>query len=307
MNVCDICKTTFKTKSSLNLHKTRAKYCKKMQSTNCKYCNILLLNKDYNTHINICIEYYKSIYKECESNKLIIEIQNKNLQQQNEDLKKENKELLDKIEDERNTFQEQLNTITLKLIEKPSNINNYSNNSKNTNNTKIDIFNNLTPLKDSDFIESASKLTLDHVRNGVEGYAKFSIENPLKDKIICVDYPRKKISYKDENENRIEEYRFEKILPKIFSGIKDVNKELLEIVMDEIDSKYNNFSNLMDDYVEGSKEEKEYSDLLDNHYNKMMEYTNIMCDCRNISNGKINNKLAKEIIELILNKIPRKS
>ena len=59
---CEYCKTGFKSISSLNLHKKRAKYCLNIQNKNieefiCEYCgNNFTSKQNLNKHIIICKE-----------------------------------------------------------------------------------------------------------------------------------------------------------------------------------------------------------------------------------------------------------
>ena len=67
------------------------------------------------------------------------------------------------------------------------------------------IINNLTPITEDHLKEQAQFLTIDHVKNGVDGYVKYALDYPLKDKIVCTDFSRRKIKYKDEEGNIIED------------------------------------------------------------------------------------------------------
>jgi hypothetical protein len=311
---CNICNNNFKTIYSLNKHKNNAKYCKNISNNKtyclCNYCNKENI-ENLEIHLNICVEYLKLQIKTIKNENKELEIYKYNYDL----IKKENEEYkfqISKLEQQNKELLDKLNDITIKLIEKPNNNNittnnNYSNNKNNTtNNTKIDIFNTLTPLKDSDFFDSAGKLTFDHVKRGVEGYVDYSMEYPLKDKLLCVDYGRKKICYKDENENKVEEYKFDSILPKIFSGINEANNELINTVIDEVDDEFNSKLRVYEPFDEGSKEDKEYSKLQDDNFDIKMKYANMLFDSRNIVKGNLNNKLAKEMSEMLINKIPKK-
>ena len=56
--------------------------------------------------------------------------------------------------------------------------------------------NNMLPITDDYLKEQAKYLTLEHVKNGADGYAKYALDYPLKDRIICTDLSRKKGKYK---------------------------------------------------------------------------------------------------------------
>mgnify|MGYP001379233298 CR=1 FL=1 len=47
---------------------------------------------------------------------------------------------------------------------------------------------NLIPLDMTEMTEQSRYLTIDHIKNGAAGYAKFALEYPLKDRIVCERY-----------------------------------------------------------------------------------------------------------------------
>jgi hypothetical protein len=214
---CEFCNNDFKTISSLNYHKKTAKYCASIQNNKsesflCNYCNKSLSTKqNLNAHIKNCKEY------KLEENlkKIIIEknvLNDKVLFLEQQLVMKDNqiKELQDKLEN-----------IAIKAAERPT--------IQNNNNSRINqIINNLQPLKVDDFKEHTHHLTIDHIRNGASGYAKYALEYPLKDKIICVDYARRKVKYKDENGKLVNDPEMTKISQKFFNAIEDSNNELIK-------------------------------------------------------------------------------
>jgi hypothetical protein len=292
--ICDICNKKFSTNSNLQNHKKKAKYCKKLQENICLYCNVNIHKENVN-HIDECILYYK--YKLIEKDKEIELLNNKilDINKYNDELKFQNKDLQDK-----------LNDITLKLIDKPSNnITNYNNNSKNTNNTKIDIFNSLTPLTEDDFKNFTNKLTLEHIKKGAEGYADYALNYTLKDKIMCLDYSRKKICYKNEKGDKVEEYRLNTILPKIFKEIEPVNKEMILALMNNANDEFLDYEKTITEFDEGDETDREYTKKIEENQEEIMRYSDILGDCYKISNGITNNKLGTEITDIVINKIPK--
>jgi len=223
MNSCSICNNKFRTLKILKSHQKNAIYCKKLQNiqvNKCEYCKKTISDSNYSIHKENCIDYYKTVNNDNE-------FKNNKLEEENKILKLQLKEL-----------QYKLNDITLKLIDKQSTntINNYNtkNNTITTNNTKVDIFNSLTPLTDNDFINNVQNLTLEHIKKGPEGYADFSVNFPLKDKIMCVDYARKKVCFKNEDGDRIDDQKMSKICMKLFKFIDEKNSELLKEYMNDI-------------------------------------------------------------------------
>jgi hypothetical protein len=310
---CNICKNTFRTLSSLNNHKKNAKYC------------LIINNKE-------SIEYYKNEYEKlkyinlnyeleiknlnkqiCEfkNNQTIIELefQNKEYKSFITKLEQLNKGLEETLQKERKEYQEQIKEITMKLIDKSNNItNNNYNNSKNTNttNTKIDIFNQLSPLTEDDYKKHINNLTLDHIKKGAEGYADYALNYTLKDKLMCLDYARKKICYKNEQGDKVEEYRLNNILPKIFKEIEPVNKEMILTLMNNLNDDFLEYEKTITEFDEGDETDREYSKKIEENQEQIMKYSDILGDCYKISNGITNNKLGTEITDIVINKIPKK-
>ena len=53
------------------------------------------------------------------------------------------------------------------------------------------------------FLECSTNLTLEHIKKEPRGYAEYALEYPLRDRVVCVDYARRKIKFKDSNGNVI--------------------------------------------------------------------------------------------------------
>ena len=70
-------------------------------------------------------------------------------------------------------------------------------------------------------------LTIEHIRKGTFGYAEYALEGPLKDRIACVDYSRRKIKFKDTEGNVITDPEMAKLAPMFFDSIKDKSSQLV--------------------------------------------------------------------------------
>ena len=99
---------------------------------------------------------------------------------------------------------------------------------KEMSRSSITQINNMLPITDDYLKEQAKYLTLDHVKNGADGYAKYALEYPLKDRIICTDLSTKKGKYKDSDGNIVSDTEMSKITKRIFSSIKERNNELID-------------------------------------------------------------------------------
>ena len=235
---CSFCNKSFKTTSSLNYHIKNAKYCLKLRNENfegnfiCSLCKKSFSTKQYKeNHEKICNNnsiineniLLKQLLKEKEEMIKHLKDQTKEKDDLIKELKKELKEEL-KEKDERI---ERLATVA---INRPTTQNN-----QRINN----IVNNLTPITEDYLKEQAEYLTLDHVKNGVNGYVQYALDYPLKDKIVCTDFSRKRIKYKDEEGNLIDDPEMLKLAQKLFKAIEDKNTTLINEYIRELCENYN--------------------------------------------------------------------
>ena len=125
-------------------------------------------------------------------------------------------------------LEKQIQEIALKAVSRPT----------TTNKTQINNFiQQLQPVTEEKLKESVSNLTIDHIKKGPEGYAQYALEYPLKDKIICVDYSRRKVKFKDKDGNVITDPEMAGLATKFFNSIKDKNKELVCLYANELKEK----------------------------------------------------------------------
>ncbi len=143
-----------------------------------------------------------------------------------DDQRKHNKELTDTIQ-----------CITEKAISKPSTLN---------QNTTNQIINNMMPITDAHLQEHIQNLNPLHVQNGASGYAKYALDYPLKDMIVCTDFQRRSCKYKDENGNVISDPEMTKITKRLFSAIKERNEELINQYSAELQTKWTSLNTLSD-------------------------------------------------------------
>jgi hypothetical protein len=69
-----------------------------------------------------------------------------------------------------------------------------------------------------EFKDHESQLILDHIENGIKGFAKFTLDHPLKNKLVTSDVPRRMIKWKNEDENVITDPYGKTLAPKLFSA-----------------------------------------------------------------------------------------
>ena len=82
-------------------------------------------------------------------------------------------------------------------------------------------------ITDDVFHENVNNLTIDHILKGAQGYAEYALDFPLKNRICCVDYSRRKVKFKDINGNIITDPEMSILATKFFKYIKDKNKNLI--------------------------------------------------------------------------------
>jgi hypothetical protein len=145
---------------------------------------------------------------------IIIEQQKIVIKEFQDDQRKQNKDLTDRIQ-----------SMAEKAIAKPSTLNQ-------------NIINNMMPITDAHLQEHVQNLNPLHVQNGASGYAKYALEYPLKDMIVCTDFQRRNCKYKDENGNVISDPEMTKITKRLFSAIKERNEELINEYSAELQAKW---------------------------------------------------------------------
>jgi hypothetical protein len=289
-NKCLYCNKTFSNKSNLKIHIENAKYCIALRDVqespsikfNCEFCYKELSSKynlDY--HLLRCsnkkdkdIENFKNTLSQYEE---IIKIYLDDIKLKDEQLK-ELKNSKEELKEQLKDKDEQLQKLAIAAINKPTNVQN--------NNQKINqIINNLTPITEQHLKEQAEFLTIEHIKDGVNGYVKYALDYPLKDKIVCTDFSRRKLKYKDENGNLIEDPEMIKLSQKLFKAIEEKNSTLINEYITELHDKYNVMvmepNNEMDD-----EESKEFSIKFNSITDELFKIKNQRKEINEIANGK---------------------
>ena len=227
---CEYCSNTFKTSSSLSYHIKNAKYCLEARSEKqsvtfkCSKCDKILTSKQRKEyHENIC----ESTLVE-DTNRIEIRL----LQQRLEDRDKH----IEKLESEVKNLQNQIERLATVAINKP-NITNLTN--TNNHNRINQVVNNLIPITDEHLEEQTQFLTLEHIKNGVDGYVQYALDYPLKDRIACTDFSRRKIKYKNEEGDVIDDPEMSKLCQKLFQAINERNSKLIDEYIKELNERFN--------------------------------------------------------------------
>ena len=218
---CIHCNNKFSTKTSLTNHEKTAKYCLKLRGKlvtykyKCDSCD-MSFHKIFNLnrHAETC-KTSDSINKETI----------KQLQQQLYEKDLFIKQLDVTVKDQKITIkelQDKLENIAIKAVQRPTTMTN------NMNKTNVNNFiNNMQPITSDQLLEYAGKLTLEHIQKGASGYAEYALEYPLKDRVACVDYSRRKLKFKDKEGNLITDPEMIKLTPMFFGSIKDKSSEIV--------------------------------------------------------------------------------
>ena len=229
---CKFCNNKFATKSGLNTHIKTAKYCLKLQGHverseyKCGNCNKLFSTlTNLNRHQLIC--NIGDIYKNKLEN---ITIERDILKNQILKYKIKLSEKESQLEDQKQTIkdlQNKIENIAISAVNRP------------TKNTQItNYIQQLQPITDEDMSDNVQNLTIDHIIKGAEGYAQYALEYPLKDKVLCSDYSRRKVKFKDKDGNVITDPEMTCLATKFFKSIKDRNKELIMKYGNELKEKF---------------------------------------------------------------------
>jgi len=199
---CDYCQSSFTTSRSLENHKKIAKYCLVLQGKNtdkykCDGCQKTFSNNHWLfQHQCNCVPYQ-------------VDLKTRELQKEIQNLKIQNDNLQQMIKD-----------LAEKAISKPTITNHTTNNTTNTT------INNLHIITEDHIKNHAQHLTLEHIKKGAIGYSEYFLEYPLKERIACTDYSRRKIKYKNENGEIITDPEMSTLSDLLFKSIKERNREL---------------------------------------------------------------------------------
>lgn len=194
----------------MNYHQKNTKYCIEKQGITtgknytCNYCNKKIASeKRLKTHYSVCEDYNIK----CIEIKYSEQLNQKNI-------------LILKHEETIKILQNKLENIALKAIQRPTTTNNI----KTHINTLVQ---KMEPLSEIHLGNHTTNLTLEHVKRGAYGYAEYALEYPLKDRIACVDYSRRKIKFKDTTGNIVTDPEMVKLAPMFFESIKNKSSELV--------------------------------------------------------------------------------
>lgn len=225
--ICDFCKKEFRTKYILKSHIERNKKCivnrgesPELKFT-CDFCDHFAMTKnDISKHISVCKQKSSSGIN-------VLKEKDKQISQLLSQLKEK-----DDIIREKDQIIKELAEKAI-VNAKPSITNNTNN--TNHNNTTI---NNLQVISEAHINDHVKHLTIDHIKRGALGYSEYFLEYPLKERVVCTDYSRRKLKYKNENGEIVSDPEMTTLSDLLFKSIKERNRELTIQYSSELTDKF---------------------------------------------------------------------
>lgn len=229
-NICEFCNKELSSSYTLKRHQQNARYCLDIQNKKIEMIYKCVCDKEFDRKDN-----YKRHMKTCKI--------------KNDDSTYKNiKDLISVVKD--------------LITHKPSNITNIK--TITNNNINNGIVNNLIPLDPSFMKEQSKFLTHSHINDGPFGYARFSNEFLLKDRVICTDASRGTLMFKGLDNKPKVDIKGVTILKEIGTAIVDVNSKLCNEkkskLEKELDIDYENTCNKLNKYCESEREIKRMSE-----------------------------------------------
>jgi len=208
-HTCITCKKSFSNNSNLKHHIETAKYCLKLRNkkvinkkyacTECK--KVFLVKNSLDRHVIICQKV----------------IDKKKEEQHNKEIN-EYKEQLHKKDNHIKELESKLENIALKAVSRPTNI--------TQNNNRIDTINNLIPLTDEHIKEQVQFFTLEHIKQGPSGFSQYALDYPLKNRVACTDFARRKLKYKNADGQIVTDLNMNILAKKLFTALQSKNRIL---------------------------------------------------------------------------------
>ncbi len=198
-HVCEFCKSTFSLRINLLKHQKKALYCLRLRGESpektvysCSCGKSYTHGGSYERHKRDCEQQSKADYKDIVGK---YEVQQ------------------DRFLDLISSLQQTIETLSTR---QPTNIVN--------NNVALQ---NMAPLTDEDLRDHLENLTLNFIQEGAKGFAEFANSYPFKNRILCTDKSRKKLKYKNENGEIVDDNRGLKLAQRFFRVITPHSEELI--------------------------------------------------------------------------------
>jgi len=230
---CEYCGNKFKNNSVLKNHQKTAGYCLKLRGEEkkvsekipCEYCQVIYGSKQkLRIHQSKCVEKYKAIAKsefDIENSSLRKELKNKDTYI--EKMTAEFKSQLEAKDNHIARLEDKLENIAIKGVTKSTTTNHINN-----------VVNKLEPLTQEHMEDCTQFLTKKHIKDGPSGLAQYAVEFPFKDRIVCADFDRRKLKYKDEQGETVTDFELTILSKLFFNTIYDKSGEILKELNNEV-------------------------------------------------------------------------
>lgn len=154
-----------------------------------------------------------------------------------------------------------------------------------TANTNRNMTMNLTPITDQELQDHLEHLTLDFITEGAKGYANFANCYPFKDRVLCTDKARKKLRYRDDAGEVVEDGGGLKLAQRFFQAIAPRNEEIINAEYRALHQEVQRIAN------GGTAYKEDLTGLL----TKASHLQDILIKCRGAARGEVND-LTKDFI-----------
>ena len=242
---CEFCQKEFKSTSSLNNHQRTAKYCLKIrnvgpsESFKCLGCELVSTHrKSHEKHLVTCkAALYRIGKEESEREAAAMMLEKDNQLDETHRQLDETRRQLDETrrqldEKERKIIELESRILSYREmnIELESNVRIYKEmndrdrayiESLGERPTTTNMTNNFNcpPLTQEHFEENAQFLSLDHIKKGFQGYAQYALDYPLKGRLKCTDYSRRKVKYKNEEGEVVVDPEMKQVRTRLFNAL----------------------------------------------------------------------------------------
>jgi len=228
-HVCEFCTRSYATTSSLRNHQKRAMFCleiqkqqhaRKVKIYRCELCNkTFTLKHHLRDHLTAKPHINRELQNQVKELHLQMEAQKQHYEREIKKLKKQIKQRDNAIK-----------TLAERAIDRAG--------GKTVNKThQQNLILNMQPITDEHIRNSVQHLQRAHVERGIKGFADFALEYVLKDRIICVDFSRKKLKYKDDEEKVVTDPEMIHLMQRMCDAVYERNELLVQEVIDEIQQK----------------------------------------------------------------------
>ena len=224
-HTCEFCEKNFSTKKILRDHQKKAKYCLQKQEKLKKMPGSTYSREEF---VRL-LERNKFIEKELADSRREVSL-----------LKSENSSLKEELNNSLKEANSRLESMLREQISRPSTV--VNGNLQTTNKITNGIENFVTmmqPITNEHLTDQAKYLQREHIEQGAEGYARYALEYPLKDRVVCTDFSRRKVQYRNDEGDLIQDPEMKKLSQELFNAIRDRNESLIQEYICELSERIN--------------------------------------------------------------------